>query len=180
MNELLDARRLPEQDRSLIEHARVCEDCACTLETQRQVFQCMHVRPTRSWRARPNHLPLGIAAVSAALVLLVVSLDAPPEEESSSFTMDLATEATDLISTPQVVPHSPNLLAGLMHGDFSNLLPEETHLTDTAWLDQVSGGVRPLTDSMTSTLKVLRRTWPSTGPRSQALETAPVTGAGTS
>ena len=179
MNSLLDSRRLPEQDPLLIQHAQDCEACRLDLETQRRVFEFMQVHPTRARRrSAPSRTTIGVAAASAAFVLLAVSFNAPDATTPPTG----STQTPDHANTnpaPRVEPDSPNLLAGLMHGDFSNLLPEQTQLTDTAWLDQVSGGVKPLANSMSSTFNVLRRTWPLAVPRDQGSETSPATGAGT-
>lgn len=63
LHHLLDARRDPEADPTLVEHARLCEGCHRTLVAQRRLFDVLRCapfpQPTFGWK---EHLVAALAA----------------------------------------------------------------------------------------------------------------------
>lgn len=156
---LLDERRVPEEDQALVNHASECEECRSILEAQRCLFASLTPRSkevvkARSWKSWS-------AATAVAAALLVMLLSKPISNHSAAPTFG---EQPPLQETVAETPNAD------LFAEFIKYLPDEPKIADAIWLDGMSGSIRPLADSMTSTFNVLKRGWVGTGREQPAPE----------
>ena len=179
LNRLLDERCRPEQDPILNQHANECSDCRAVLATQQLLFGQLKLQSNST--INPKHPTTfnapswGMAGIVASLLVLVAIVPSminhsapiatpiaqPQPESARSATTQIPAQRAEI----SPAPHS-DLVLGIMK--VRQYLPNEPRIGELQWLEEVSGGIQPLTHSMSSTLNVLKRTWPGSG-RSQTV-----------
>jgi hypothetical protein len=199
LNEVLDQRRDPAQDRALHRHAQTCSACRGLLDTHRQILSAFRLRKAGTVRPLPPQSSLNdrrIGNRSAALAALLATACAVPLLIGSWMS---ATRSGQTKPDPLIVPQgysvaasdqglpssrppiaqpappdsSPEALAiswsGLRELNLEWLLhdldmPQQTRADWLSRVREVGGSLRPLTNSVTSTFSILKRTWPGTQP----------------
>ncbi|MDG2381199.1 MAG: hypothetical protein P8N76_05955 [Pirellulaceae bacterium] len=170
LNRLLDERCRPEQDPTLKKHADKCPDCGSLLETQQLLFGQLKLRSDVIQPAQESTTGIpswGITGIAAALLLLAVFIPQLIKQASTAAVPPVQAERHTTHS-PTLRPAdqrvvssrttSSNLVSEIMK--VRQYLPDEPRMRELQWLEGVSGGIQPLTNSMSSTLNVLRQTWP--------------------
>lgn len=173
MNELLDRRSSFSRDAIIQQHAQECPNCARWLAAQTKINQCMaefnrvELEPNQT-RSKQRMDASSYWLVAATICIAVLSITAsflsfdrpvpvaqlaPPVPSQNIVSPvvvapDLS-ESNDELETLYTIN---SLATSLLMMD--DLLPEEI----TQRIEQAADPIRPLTDSVSSTINVLRRT----------------------
>lgn len=158
LNVLLDERLLPEQDEALIEHASECPDCRSVLEMQQQLFGCLELREPVNSRSFGVRWSIALTVTAAVLMILTIT----PLFNNSSISEQPSTSPSEALVT--ATPQNADLLNEIFKYFPDEYLPDEldlqqSELAESIWLNPMSHSIRPFTESMTSTLNVIRRGW---------------------
>lgn len=153
LNVLLDERVRPEQDEALVEHASECPDCHSILEMQQQLFGCLQLREPINSRSHGAQWSVALAVTAAVLMILTI----PPLFNNRSISEPPSTNPSESLVT--ATPHNADLLNQIIKYIPDDLDLQQAELTESIWLNPMSHSIRPFTESMTSTLNVIRRGW---------------------
>lgn len=153
LNVLLDERVRPEQDKALIKHASECPDCHSILKMQQQLFGCLQLREPIKSRSHGAQWSVALAVTAAVLMILTI----PPLFNNRSISEPPSTSPSKSFVT--ATPHNADLLNQIIKYIPDNLDLQQAELTESIWLNPMSHSIRPFTESMTSTLNVIRRGW---------------------
>ena len=158
---LLDERILAERDEALIQHASECPNCHSILEMQQQLFGCLQQRQQVEPRGHGARWSVALAVTAAVLMILAI----PPLSNHSISEQQSASQSESLV---KAAPHNPDLLNEIIKYFPEDLALQQSTLTESIWLNPMSHSIRPFTESMTSTLNVIRRGWvrPESSPTS--------------
>ena len=173
MNDLLDRRLSVSNDPILNQHALHCSDCDSRLETQARISECIsyldgvQLASSESANSKSRSASFWFAAAAVCLAIVSVTasllrfdqpttiaqLDPPVVEEAIAVEppMPAQENSNDELDTLYAIN---SLATSLLMMD--DLIPEEI----TQRIEQAADPIRPLTNSVSSTISVLRRTIP--------------------
>jgi len=199
LNEVLDQRRDPVQDRALCWHAQTCLSCRELLDTHQRILSAFRLQKAGvGSRLTPQSSPsdrrfgnrsvalAALLATACAVPLLIGSWihstrSGQARHEPPIAPRDYIAGAPDLrlpSSRPHVAePAPPNPDTEAFAISWSELrelkldwllhdleMPQQTGADWLSRVREVGGSLRPLTNSVTSTFSILRRTWPGAQP----------------
>ena len=166
-HDLLDQRSDPSQDAQLFSHSQHCKPCQQMMRAHasiESVLDSISAQPASRLEHKPVVSISRWSAVAAAIVLTVAvtshfvvsarSNTAKAESGDANINMHVAENEVRSSAADESGNH---LLA--LASNFNLLIPDDLS-TQAEWIEPVTTPMRPLQESVSSTINVLRRTIP--------------------